>query len=179
LDSPTGAPTASSARAADNANHLGLGWYADLDTNRGQAATPLVIDRVMYVSTAWRMVKAYDARNGRLLWSYDPEVPRQLGVNGCCDVVNRGLAAWKGKIFVAAFDVRLIALDAATGKPLWTTMTVDKEKPYTITQAPRVIKGRLIIGTSGGEYGVRGYISAYDAETGKFAWRFYTVPDDP
>jgi quinohemoprotein ethanol dehydrogenase len=165
--------------SADNANRLGLAWYADLDTNRGQAATPLVIDGVMYVSTAWSMVKAYDARNGRLLWSYDPEVPRQLGVNGCCDVVSRGLAAWNGKIFVAAFDGRLIALDATSGKLLWTTMTVDKDKPYTITQAPRVIKGRVIIGTSGGEYGVRGYISAYDAETGKFAWRFYTVPGDP
>jgi quinohemoprotein ethanol dehydrogenase len=164
---------------ADNAGHLGLAWFADLDTNRGQEATPLVIDGVMYVSTAWSMVKAYDARNGRLLWSYDPEVPRELGVNGCCDVVNRGVAAWNGKIFVAAFDGRLIALDAATGKPVWTTMTVDKDKPYTITQAPRVIKGRVIIGNSGGEYGVRGYISAYDAETGKLAWRFYTVPGDP
>lgn len=165
--------------SADNANHLGLAWFADLDTNRGQAATPLVIDGVMYVSTAWSMVKAYDARNGRLLWSYDPEVPRQLGVNACCDVVSRGVAAWNGRIFVAAFDGRLIALDAATGKPVWTTMTVPQNQPYTITQAPRVIKGRVIIGASGGEYGVRGYISAYDAETGKLAWRFYTVPGDP
>jgi len=164
---------------ADNAGHLGLAWFADLDTNRGQEATPLVIDGVMYISTAWSMVKAYDARSGRLLWSYDPEVPRELGVNGCCDVVNRGVAAWNGKIFVGAFDGRLIALDAATGKPVWSTVTVDTSKPYTITQAPRVIKGRVIIGNSGGEYGVRGYISAYDAETGKLDWRFYTVPGDP
>src|ERR1700730_950042 len=164
---------------ADNANRLGLAWFADLDTNRGQAATPLVIDGVMYVSTAWSMVKAYDARTGRLLWAYDPEVPRELGVNACCDVVSRGVAAWNGKIFVATFDGRLVALDAATGKPVWSTVTVDKDKPYSITQAPRVIKGRVVIGTSGGEYGVRGYISAYDAETGKFAWRFYTVPGDP
>src|ERR1700730_11319895 len=164
---------------ADNANRLGLAWFADLDTNRGQAATPLVIDGVMYVSTAWSMVKAYDARTGRLLWAYDPEVPRELGVNACCDVVSRGVAAWNGKIFVATFDGRLVALDAATGKPVWSTVTVDKEKPYTITQAPRVIKGRVVIGNSGGEYGVRGYISAYDAETGKIAWRFYTVPGDP
>lgn len=164
---------------ADNANRLGLAWFADLDTNRGQAATPLVIDGVMYVSTAWSMVKAYDARTGRLVWAYDPEVPRELGVNGCCDVVSRGVAAWNGKIFVATFDGRLVALDAATGKPVWSTVTVDKDKPYSITQAPRVIKGRVVIGTSGGEYGVRGYISAYDAETGKFAWRFYTVPGDP
>ena len=164
---------------ADNAKQLGLAWYADLDTNRGQEATPLVVDGVMYVSTAWSLVKAYDARSGKLLWSYDPAVPKELGVNGCCDVVNRGVAAWKGKIFVATFDGRLVALDAATGHPVWSTVTVDKTKPYTITQAPRVIKGRVIIGSSGGEYGVRGYISAYDAETGKMAWRFYTVPGDP
>jgi quinohemoprotein ethanol dehydrogenase len=165
--------------SADNARNLGLAWFADLDTNRGQAATPLVIDGVMYVSTAWSLVKAYDARNGHLLWSYDPEVPRQLGVNGCCDVVSRGVAAWNGKIFVATFDGRLVALDAATGKPVWSSLTVDKDKPYTITQAPRVIRGRVVIGNSGAEYGVRGYISAYDAETGKLAWRFYTVPGDP
>ena len=163
----------------DNAKQLGLAWYADLDTNRGQEATPLEIDGVLYVSTAWSMVKAYDAKTGKLLWSYDPAVPRALGVRGCCDVVNRGVAAWQGKIFVGAFDGRLVALDARTGKPVWSVMTVDPAKPYTITQAPRVIKGRVVIGNSGGEYGVRGYISAYDAQTGKLAWRFYTVPGDP
>jgi quinohemoprotein ethanol dehydrogenase len=151
---------------ADNAKQLGLAWYADLDTNRGQEATPLVIDGVLYVSTAWSMVKAYNAKTGALLWSYDPAVARALGVRGCCDVVNRGVAAWKGKIFVGTFDGRLVALDARTGTPVWTVMTVDPSKPYTITQAPRVIKGRVVIGNSGSEYGVRGYISAYDAETG-------------
>jgi quinohemoprotein ethanol dehydrogenase len=83
---------------ADNAKGLGLAWYADFDTNRGQEATPLIIDGVMYVSTAWSMVRAFDAKTGRPLWSYDPRVPRELGVRGCCDVVNRGVAAWKGKI---------------------------------------------------------------------------------
>jgi quinohemoprotein ethanol dehydrogenase len=164
---------------ADNAKGLGLAWYADFDTNRGQEATPLIIDGVMYVSTAWSMVRAFDAKTGRPLWSYDPRVPRELGVRGCCDVVNRGVAAWKGKIYVATFDGRLVALDAGTGKPVWSVMTVDPSKPYTITQAPRVIKGRVVIGTSGSEYGVRGYISAYDAEIGELAWRFYTVPGDP
>jgi quinohemoprotein ethanol dehydrogenase len=164
---------------ADNVKQLGLAWYADLDSNRGQEATPLIIDGVLYVSTAWSLVKAFDAKTGKLLWSYDPAVPRALGVRGCCDVVSRGVAAWQGKIFVAAFDGRLIALDARSGKPVWTVMTVDPEKPYTITQAPRVIKGRVVIGNSGGEYGVRGYISAYDTQTGKLAWRFYTVPGDP
>jgi quinohemoprotein ethanol dehydrogenase len=162
-----------------NAKQLGLAWFADLDTNRGQEATPLVIDGVMYVSTAWSLVKAYDARSGRLLWAYDPQVKRELGVNACCDVGNRGVAAWNHKIFVGVYDGRLVALDEATGKPLWSTLTVDPGKPYTITQAPRVIKGRVIIGNSGGEYGPRGYISAYDAETGKLVWRFFTVPGDP
>ena len=162
----------------DNAKQLGLAWFADLDTNRGQQATPLVIDGVMYVSTAWSMVKAYDAATGKLLWSYDPQVPRELGVKGCCDVVNRGVAAWKGKIYVGTFDGRLVALDAKTGKPAWSVVTGD-QKNLTITGAPRVVKGRVIIGMSGGEYGIRGYISAYDAETGKLAWRFYTVPGDP
>src|ERR1700722_15231329 len=137
--------------SADNANHLGLAWFADLDTNRGQAATPLVIDGVLYVSTAWSMVKAYAARSGHLLWSYDPEVPREAGINACCDVLNRGVAAWNGKIFVGTVDGRLVAVDAATGKAVWSTLTVDKDKPYTITQAPRVIKGRVVIGNSGGE----------------------------
>jgi quinohemoprotein ethanol dehydrogenase len=162
-----------------NAQKLGLAWFADLDTNRAQEATPLVVDGVMYVSTAWSLVKAYDARTGRLLWAYDPQVHRELGVNACCDVGNRGVAAWNHKIFVGAYDGRLVALDAATGTPVWSTLTVDTTKPYTITQAPRVIKGRVIIGNSGGEYGTRGYISAYDAETGKLAWRFFTVPGDP
>ena len=162
----------------DNAKQLGLAWFADLDTNRGQQATPLVIDGVMYVSTAWSMVKAYDAASGKLLWSYDPEVPRELGVKGCCDVVNRGVAAWNGKIYVGTFDGRLVALDATTGKPVWSVVTGDQSN-LTITQAPRVVKGRVLIGMSGGEYGIRGYISAYDAETGKLAWRFYTVPGDP
>jgi alcohol dehydrogenase (cytochrome c)/quinohemoprotein ethanol dehydrogenase len=165
---------------ADNANRLGLAWFADLDTHRGQEATPLIVDGVMYVSTAWSLLKAYDARSGKLLWSYDPKVPRDLGVNACCDVVSRGVAVWKDKIYLATLDGRLIAIDAITGTPQWSVLTVDKSKPYTITQAPRVIKGRVIVGNSGGEYfGVRGYISAYDADTGKLDWRFFTVPGDP
>jgi quinohemoprotein ethanol dehydrogenase len=163
---------------ADNAKQLGLAWSADLDTDRGQEGTPLVIDGVLYTSTAWSLLKAYDAATGKLLWSYDPQVPKELGVKGCCDVVSRGIAAWKGRIYLATFDARLIAVDARTGKPVWSVRVGD-EKNLTITQAPRVVKGRVIIGMSGGEYGIRGYISAFDAETGKRAWRFYTVPGDP
>ncbi len=164
---------------AGNARNLGLAWFADLDTNRAQEATPLIVDGVLYVSTAWSLVKAYEARSGKLLWAYDPQVHRELGMNACCDVGNRGVAVWNHKVYVGAYDGRLVALDAATGKPVWSTLTVDTTRPYTITQAPRVIRGRVIIGNSGGEYGTRGYISAYDAETGKLAWRFFTVPGDP
>jgi outer membrane protein assembly factor BamB len=99
---------------ADNVGQLGLAWFADLETNRGQEATPLVIDGVMYISTAWSMVKAFDAKTGALLWSYDPAVPRELGVRGCCDVVNRGVAAWKGKIYVGTFDGRLVVIERSS-----------------------------------------------------------------
>ena len=111
-----------------NAEKLGLAWFADLDTNRAQEATPLIVDGVMYVSTAWSLVKAYDARSGRLLWAYDPQVHRELGENACCDVGNRGVAVWNHKIYVGAYDGRLVALDAATGKPIWSTLTVDTRK---------------------------------------------------
>ena len=104
-----------------NAQKLGLAWFADLDTNRAQEATPLIVDGVMYISTASSLVKAYDARSGRLLWAYDPQVHRELGLNACCDVGNRGVAAWNHKIFVGAYDGRLVALDASSGKAVWST----------------------------------------------------------
>ena len=162
-----------------NAAQLGLAWYADLDTQRGQEATPLMIDGRLYVSTAWSMVKAFDARTGKLLWAYDPKVPRETVAKACCDAVNRGVAAWGDKIYVGTLDGQLVALDAATGRPAWSVVTVDQSKAYTITGAPRIIKGRVIIGNGGAEFGVRGYITAYDAASGKRLWRFYTVPGDP
>jgi PQQ-dependent dehydrogenase (methanol/ethanol family) len=163
----------------DNAKDLGLAWSADFDTARGQEATPLVIDGKLYTTTAWSKVRAYDGATGKLLWEYDPKVPGPVAVKACCDVVNRGLAAWGDKLFLGALDGRLIALDRTTGKQLWSTVTVDQSKDYTITGAPRVVDGLVIIGNGGAEYGVRGYVTAYDAQTGKQAWRFYTVPDQP
>ena len=162
-----------------NVAQLGLAWSYDLDTRRGQEATPLVVDGVMYFTTAWSKVVSLDAASGARLWEYDPKVPPEWAVNACCDVVNRGVAAWKGKVFVGTLDGRLIALDAATGKPIWETLTIDPKVRYTITGAPRVVKGKVIIGNGGAEMGVRGYVSAYDTETGKLVWRFYTVPGDP
>jgi alcohol dehydrogenase (cytochrome c)/quinohemoprotein ethanol dehydrogenase len=165
---------------AQNVSQLKLAWHYDLDTaHRVQESTPLVIDGVMYVTSAWSKVFALNAATGARIWAYDPKVPGESGVNACCDVANRGVAAWNGKVFVGTLDGRLIALDAATGKPVWEKLTVDKNYRYTITGAPRVVKGKVIIGNGGAEMGVRGYISAYDAETGNMAWRFYTVPGDP
>ncbi len=162
-----------------NVNQLGLAWSFELDTSRGQEGTPLVVDGVMYVTTAWSKVVALDAGTGRRLWAYDPKVPGATGIRACCDVVNRGAAFYAGKVYVGTLDGRLIALNARTGHKVWSVMTVDPTKPYTITGAPRAAKGKIYIGNGGAEYGVRGYVSAYDAETGALSWRFYTVPGQP
>lgn len=163
----------------ENINELGLAWFADFDTNRGQEATPLIIDGTVYVSTAWSKVYAYDALSGEELWFYDPAVPGEWAVNACCDVVNRGLAAWEGKIYLGTLDGRLVALDASSGEEIWSIQTTDTDLPYTITGAPRVASGMVLIGQGGAEFGVRGYLSAYDANNGELLWRFYTVPGNP
>ena len=162
-----------------NAAQLGLAWQFETATDRGLEATPLVIDGVMYTTGSWSVTYAVDARTGKQLWKYDPEVHRKYDNLACCDVVNRGAAFYKDKVYVGVLDGRLVALDMKTGKPAWTAMTVDQKQAYTITGAPRIANGKVIIGNGGAEYGVRGYVSAYDAETGKLAWRFYTVPGDP
>jgi quinohemoprotein ethanol dehydrogenase len=116
-----------------NVKELGLAWYADMDTERGQESTPVVVDGVMYLTTAWSMVKAFDIRTGKKLWEYDPAVAKSKAADACCDVVNRGVAAWKGKIYLGALDGRLIALDAQTGAVVWSVQTTDPALPYTIT----------------------------------------------
>jgi quinohemoprotein ethanol dehydrogenase len=133
----------------------------------------------MYSSSDWSNVFAVDARTGRQLWRWDAKADRIRGARACCDVVNRGLALYKGKIYVGVIDGRLAALDAATGALRWEVQTTPVAEPYTITGAPRVVDGKVIIGNGGAELGVRGFVSAYDAETGKLAWRFYVVPGDP
>jgi quinohemoprotein ethanol dehydrogenase len=165
---------------ADNVKNLGLKWTYNLESVRGVEATPLVVDGIMYVSASWSVVHAIDARTGKRIWTYDPGVDREIGYKGCCDVVNRGVALYKGKVYVGAYDGRLVAIDAVTGKKVWEKDTViDHSHSYTITGAPRVVKGKVLIGNGGAEYGARGYITAYDAETGAQAWRWFVVPGDP
>ena len=163
-----------------NVKELGLVWSYNLESKRGVESTPLVVDGIMYVTASWSVVHAVDVRTGKQIWTFDPKVPREAGYKGCCDVVNRGVALHEGKVFVASYDGRLIALDAATGKQVWEKDTIiDRKFSYTITGAPRVFKGNVIIGNGGAEYGVRGYITAYDAKSGAQKWRWFTVPGDP
>ncbi len=164
----------------DNVKQLGLKWSYNLQSERGVEATPVVVDGIMYVTASWSVVHAIDTRTGKKLWTFDPGVDRSKGYRGCCDTVNRGVALYKGKVFVGAYDGRLVALDAATGQKVWEKDTlIDHEHSYTITGAPRVFNGKVVIGNGGAEYGARGYVTAYDAESGNQAWRWFTVPGDP
>ena len=163
----------------DNVNELGLAWYADYDINLSQQGTPLYIDGVIYVSTAWSMVNAFDARTGELLWHYDPETNREIVTKVCCGIVNRGIAAFEGNIYLGTLDGYIVAINADSGEEEWRKLTVDPDAQYTITSAPRIIKGQVLIGNSGSEKTARGYLGAYDAKTGEDLWRVYTVPGNP
>jgi quinohemoprotein ethanol dehydrogenase len=162
-----------------NVNGLGLAWNYEMGTYRGLEATPIVKNGKIFVSGNWGVVHALDAKTGKRLWVFNPRVPGKWGRYGCCDVVNRGVAVADKRVFVASFDGRLFALDSTTGEPIWEIDTIDGQPPYTITGAPRVVKDMVMIGNGGAEYGVRGYISAYDVQTGELVWRFYTVPGNP
>ena len=170
---------------SNNVGQLGLQWFADYETNQNQHGSPLYIDGVIYVSTARNVVYAFDGKTGKQLWKYNPMITGvRLRYN--VGLVNRGIAAWKGKIIMGTLDARLVAIDAKTGKEVWSVDTVPKSlnlgemtDHYAITMATRVAKGKVFIGGAGGEFGVRGWIAAFDAETGKQIWRFWTVPGDP
>ncbi len=162
-----------------NVSGLGLAFALEMGTRRGLEATPLVVDGVIYTTSSWSVVHAVDARTGQQLWRFDPQVPRRYGGLVCCDVVNRGVALYGGRVYFGTLDGRLVALDAKSGAQLWSVVTVDQTQPYSITMAPRIVKGKVILGNGGAEYGVRGYVSAYDAESGRLVWRFYTVPGKP
>jgi len=166
---------------ASNVSKLGLAWSLDIPNvgaGTRQEATNLISNGVLYSITPYSLVYAVDARTGKILWQSDPETNR--AASACCGVVNRGLALYEGKVIAPVLDGRLRALDMQSGKVLWESRVTPTNLPYTITMAPRVIKGgRVIVGASGGEYAVRGFFAAYDANTGKELWKFYTVPGDP
>jgi quinohemoprotein ethanol dehydrogenase len=172
---------------ATNVTRLGPAWSFDIPggTNAqpgggNQEATLLVSNGVFYGITTWSVVYAVDARTGKQLWKWDPEVNRTaLQLKICCGVVSRGVALYEGKVIAPIIDGRLVALDAATGKPVWEARVAYPQEQYTLTMAPRVAKGKVLIGASGSEYPVRGFVDAFDATTGQKAWRFYTVPGDP
>lgn len=174
------------AISADNATGVGFAWEYQARSHRGrvehgQEATPIVVDGVLYVSGPWGAVFAVDAKTGAERWRYDPAVDGSYGRRACCDVVNRGLQVWEGRVYVATLDGYLVALDAATGKEVWRVDTfIDRQSRfYTITAPPQIAKRVVVIGNSGGEFGVRGYITAYDLVTGEQRWRFFIVPGDP
>jgi quinohemoprotein ethanol dehydrogenase len=163
-----------------NVGKLGFAWQYETNTARGMQATPVVIDGVMYASGVAGRAYALQAATGQLIWQFEPTVDLRGARSACCDLVNRGVAVWKGKVYVAAFDGVLYALNASDGKVVWQARTIDDtQRAYTSTGAPQVAGKVVIIGNAGSEYDSRGYVTAYDLETGKQAWRFYTVPGDP
>ena len=174
----------------DTIGELGLAWYRDLGNRHRMQSTPLVIDGVMYFTDPWSVAYALDAATGEQIWRFDPETDKRSMRYSCCGgAINRGMAAYRGKLYFATFDARLVAVDLATGEKAWEVDTTDgidlshipptHSNPYTITGAPRAAAGKVFIGQSSSEFGLRGYLSAYDADTGELAWRFFVVPGDP
>jgi quinohemoprotein ethanol dehydrogenase len=163
-----------------NVSRLGLAWTYEIGVGGGnQEATPLVYNGVLYSITNWSITYAVNVRTGKEIWRYDPKVDRAFQPKICCGIVNRGVGLYQNKVYVPVIDGRLVALDMATGKEVWSTQTTPVGEDYSMTMAPRIAKGKVIVGNAGAEYPVRGYVTAYDAETGKQVWRFYTVPGDP
>ncbi|MFZ0786074.1 MAG: PQQ-dependent dehydrogenase, methanol/ethanol family [Candidatus Acidiferrales bacterium] len=164
----------------ETVSRLGFAWGYDTHTIRGLEATPIVADGVMYASGPTGIAYALDAKTGQGIWTFDPKNNLAVNRESCCDEVNRGVAVWRGKVYVASFDGRLFALDAKTGAAVWHVDTiVDHKRGYTSTGAPQVAGSVVAIGNAGGEFDARGYVSAYDLNSGKLAWRFFTVPPAP
>src|SRR5882672_9031865 len=162
-----------------NVNGLGLAWFLDIPGAMGVVSEPIVVDGVIYLSAPLSKVYAVDAATGKLLWKFDPQVRLDQAINGSYSArTNGGVAVWNGKVYVGTGDCRLIAIDAAAGKQVWEAAVCDATQTG-ITGAPHVAKGKILMGYNGSDDGVRGSLAAYDAETGKEAWRFWTVPGDP
>ena len=163
-----------------NISRLGYAWSYDIDFTTAFEATPTVVDGMMFTSGNRGNVYALDAKSGRLVWSFKPTIDPQILTKLCCTDVNRGVVVWRGRIYVGSIDGYLYSLDASTGAVLWKVDTItDRSRAYSITGAPYIAKELVVIGNSGAEFDTRGYVTAYDAQTGKQAWRFFTVPGDP
>jgi alcohol dehydrogenase (cytochrome c) len=157
-----------------NVANLEQKWIFQLDSMHRFQSTPLVVDGVIYITQPPSDVVALDARTGRAFWIYTHRLPPDVGL--CCGLVNRGLAILGDTLYLATADALLIALDAKSGKPVWKTRVADPALRYAMTLAPLVVKDKVIVGVAGGEFGIRGFLAAYDAKSGKEAWRFYTIP---
>lgn len=162
----------------ENAGKLSLVYSFSLASLRSNEASPIVIGNTLYVSTSWgpKYVYALDAASGARKWTYEPDIPDDVLQYACCDVNNRGITYADGKLFVGRLDGKLTALDAATGKELWTSKVVDYKQGSVITSPPLVVRDKVITGFGGGEYGVRGSLQAFDLNSGKALWQTYTVP---
>ncbi len=165
---------------ADNAAKLKVAWTMSTGTLRGQEGQPLVIGNMMYFESSYpNFVYAVDLDNiGRVAWKFSPEQDKFAPSVACCDVVNRGVAYADGKVIATTLDTTVYALDGKTGQVIWKVKNGDPEQGQTMTMAPLVVHDKVIVGISGGEYGVRGALTAYDLGTGKMAWRAYTVGPD-
>ena len=157
-----------------NVNDLELKWVLQNQVFGAWQSNPIVVDGIMYVTQRPNDVMAVDAVTGRVSWVY--EYSNAPNATVCCGANNRGVAVLGDKVFMGTLDAHLIALDATNGKPLWITEVGDVDLAYSITMAPLAVKDKVIVGVGGGEYGIRGYVAAYDADTGQEAWRFYTIP---
>ncbi len=165
---------------AANASQLGLAWYGDLNERGGSyETTPVAADGQVYVTSPWSKVYAFDAKTGKALWKYDPQVPGGYSVKLCCGIVNRGVALWQGKVIWGTLDGRLIAVDAKSGRKVWERQVLDRDLTLSITGAPRIADGRIFIGEAGSEFHQRGFMAAYSADNGKPLWRWWAVPGDP
>ena len=166
-----------------NVATLAQAWSVEVGSEGKLETTPLVFNGVLYGTSTWSKVYAVDLRTHKVKWAWDPGLVRggfdAMGPRPCCGPVNRGVALYDGKVYVGLLDGRLVALNADTGAVVWSVQTTPPNSDYTITGAPRVIKGNVVIGQGGAEYGVRGFLGAYNAQTGKEAWRFYVIPGDP
>ena len=164
----------------ETVGRLALAWSQDMGTNFALEATPTMVDGTLFFSTEFSKVHATDAKTGETKWIYDPEVPREYLRKACCGPINRGVAVYKGNVYVGTLDGRLVAINAATGTKVWETDTIiDRTRNYSITGAPRAARDKIYIGNGGAEFGVRGYVTAYDAASGEQVWRFFTVPGNP